>query len=168
MSDQPSTGSKDTVEELREQFEAEDAAGQPKGEEISPAAQTPAVLPGDNEGVRDDLDDDDGALDEPTEPMADYGLSDDEIGVRLDPEEMGDDVDSEESDTTYIAIDTRSGEMREISGFAYGALKTIHSVMPPRLAFYLGVGALVVIEVVEPPVIAAVALGYEALRRWTR
>ena len=159
MSDQPSTGSKDTVEELREQFEAEDAAGQPKGETISPAAQTPAdyVSPGDNEGVRDDLDDDDdeGALGEPTEPTADYGLTDNEIGVT-------------EERTEYLVMDTRSGDTQEVSEFAYNTLKTIHSVMPPRMAFYLGVGALVVIEVVEPPVLAAVALGYEALRRWTR
>jgi len=168
VSDQPGTGSKDTVDELREKWEEEDAAGQPKGETISPAAQTPAdyLSPGDNEGVRFD-DDDDEDLGEPTEPTADYGLTDNEIGISSDREEMGEEVDPE-SDTAYIAIDTRSGEMQEISGFAYNTLKTIHSVMPPRMAFYLGVGALVVIEVVEPPVLAAVALGYEALRRWTR
>jgi len=141
-------GGKDTVEELREQWEEEDAAGQPVGEdEISLAVQPPAS------DIEEDL------------------SSEDDEGVRLYPEETDEFVEAPEDieeRTEFIVMDTRSGDTLAISEFAYNALTTIHAVLPPRMAFYMGVGALIVIEAIEPPVVAAVTLGYEALRRWTK
>lgn len=114
---------KSTVDELKEQWEAEDVAADAVAERVT--------------------------TDEPAQTPADHIES-----------------DEPESDTKFVVMDTRSGDTLEISGFAYETIKTINSVIPSRLAFYLGIGALIVIEVVEPPVVAAVALGYEALRAW--
>jgi len=113
-----------TVDDLKEQWENEDAAGQEKGVDTSPAAQTPA--------------DHTETVSESSEP---------------------------ESDDTVSRRET-SSITEQFTGLVSGTAHVARTILPNRLPFYLGVGALIVIEVLEPPVLAAVALGYEAVKAW--
>jgi hypothetical protein len=166
-------GGKDTVEELREQWEEEDAAGQPVGEdEMSLAVQPPAS------DIEEDLssEDDEGVRLYPEESEEELTVEESPVERLMEPggkkkdkkikKGKKDKRDEPESHVEYILVNTRTRETQEISEFAFNTLSTIRAVVPPRAAFYLGVGALIVIEVVEPPVAAAIGLGYEALRRW--
>src|SRR3954468_8774724 len=142
------------IEELQETWEAEDAAGQAKGVEITPAAQTPAdhIEP----ELSDDDEDDDEEGDDRAREGGPWETEDDEeieseseeeyAGTRLSRESMEDhraeqDEESEvvdalplieeEEHTEYLMIDPESGDTKEISEFAYETLKVIHAVTPP-------------------------------------
>lgn len=55
----------------------------------------------------------------------------------------------------------------QIGDAVTGTIRVTQAVLPNRLPVYLGVAALVVVGVLDPPVGLAGGLTYETLRRWS-
>src|SRR4051812_44078203 len=100
-------GDKGMVEELQEKWDAEDAAADAVAERVTTPAESDEAP---------DIDDDE-------DEMEGTGF----VEIPDEPEP--------ESHTEFILMDTRTGETLEISGFAYQTIRTINSVVPPRMAF---------------------------------
>lgn len=61
----------------------------------------------------------------------------------------------------------KAGLGGQVGDAVAGTVATVRSVLPAdRLPVYLAGGALVLAGLVDPPAAVAVALGFEALRRW--
>lgn len=120
-----------TVDDLKEQFENEDAAGQEKGVDTSPAAQTPAEHP-----------------------------------IESDDEKKGKKNKNALSESGDTELAPRRESSFSLPEMMTGSAETVRTILPNRTPFYLGVVALIVIDVLDAPVIAAAALGYEALKAW--
>ena len=55
----------------------------------------------------------------------------------------------------------------QVGDVVAGTARVVQTVLPNRLPVFLGVGALLLLGVVDPPIALAGGLTYEALRRWT-
>lgn len=84
------------------------------------------------------------------------------------PTDSARDAATETATSSAVAREGAGGSLAdEIAGTVAGSLRAVQVVLPNRLPTYLGVAALLVVGVVEPPVALAGGLVYEALRRWT-